>query len=117
MKKVKFRGSIIETPNPATTISELKKQEYKGIGKKKRLTVLKNEVFVSQNANSEKKNVNRGQRASLFNVLNKNKSSSVGKVPLASMKGDVAVFKGKEYDIKNPVERERSLSQNKKQKK
>ena len=117
MKKVTFRGSIIETANPVTTISELKKQEYKAIGKKKRLTVLKNEVFVSQNANSEKKNVNRGQRASLFNVLNKNKSSSVGKVPLSSMKGDVAVFKGKEYDIKNPVERERSLSQNKKQKK
>ena len=115
MKKVKFRGSIIETPNPELTISDLKKKEYQGIGKKKRLTVLKNEVFVSQNVSSAQKPKNMGQRASLFMVMNKNKnkSSSVGKTPLASLKGEAAVFKGKNYEIVNPVERERSLSQTK----
>lgn len=116
MKQVQFRGSIIQTPFPEKTLSELQKMSIKPIGKKKRLTVLKNEVFVSSNPRKQVGNP-KGQRASLFNFLSKNKSSSVGREPMQSLKGpraEVSLTSSRNYSIVNPVERERALSSSKK---
>ena len=118
MRKVNFKNEI---QTPVETINKIKKEENKPIGAKKRLTIIKNEVLTS--ASPKKPTTSKtGQRASLFNILTQNnnntfrkqKSASMERTPLASMKGEVAVIKGKNYSIVNPLERERSASSNRK---
>lgn len=119
MRKVNFKNEM-QLPNE--TINKIKKDENKPIGTKKRLTIIKNEVLTSTSPKKPKTN-QTGQRASLFNILTQNnnntfrkqKSASMERTPLASIKGEAAVLKGKNYSIVNPLlDRERSASSNRK---
>ncbi len=131
MKRREARKTIIGTPMEEIAIDKFNKAQYKGVGKKRRLNILKNEVFIGniisnyqENKNKEK---NKTKRASLYDFIGgkknkkKNKSNSVDltKSALQNLKGTSYNIKSniQEYIIENPVIKGRSLSSAKKERK
>ena len=111
-------------------LEQFHKAQYKGIGQKRRLNILKNEVFIgniiSNYKDKNNKEKNKSKRASLYDFIGgqkkkKNKSNSVDltKSALQSLKGTSYNMKSnmQEYIIENPVTKGRSLSSAKKERK
>ncbi len=130
MKRREARKTIIGTPMEEIALEQFHKAQYKGIGQKRRLNILKNEVFIgniiSNYKDKNNKEKNKSKRASLYDFIGgqkkkKNKSNSVDltKSALQSLKGTSYNMKSnmQEYIIENPVTKGRSLSSAKKERK
>ena len=126
MKRREARKTIIGTPMEEIALEQFHKAQYKGIGQKRRLNILKNEVFIgniiSNYKDKNNKEKNKSKRASLYDFIGgqkkkKNKSNSVDltKSALQSLKGTSYNIKSnmQEYIIENPVTKGRSLSSTK----
>ena len=131
MKRREARKTIIGTPMEEIATQQFQKAQYKGIGQKRRLNILKNEVFIGNIISNYKENNNKeknikSKRASLYDFMGgkkkkKNQSNSVDltKSALQNLKGTSYNLKTniQEYKIENPVKKGRSLSSAKKERK
>ena len=107
---------------------QFQKAQYKGIGQKRRLNILKNEVFIGNiicNYPENKKTDLKKKRATLYDFVggkkkrhNLSNSVDLTKSAIQSIKGNTYIKQNiHEYVIENPVTKGRSLSSAKKERK
>jgi hypothetical protein len=128
MKRRELRKSIIGTPMEDIALDQFQKSQYKGVGQKRRLNILKNEVFIGNiicNYPENKKTDLKKKRATLYDFVggkkkrhNLSNSVDLTKSAIQSIKGNTYIKQNiHEYVIENPVTKGRSLSSAKKERK